>query len=109
MALTGHDMTAVSAFRVEATAGANDVRGRFRLILLKKSFGGSERNFLGPLMRFMSSDVRDRVACQKIDHGASYRYCEGLKSWSRPEIKFRESFDAVRFSTFSTVSTHLGH
>jgi hypothetical protein len=28
-------------------------------ILLQKSFGGDERNFLGPLMRFTRGDVRD--------------------------------------------------
>ena len=42
-------------------------------ILLQKSFGGDERNFLGPLMRFARRDVRDHIAYQKNDHGASYR------------------------------------
>ena len=36
-------------------------------ILLKKSFGGGERKFLEPLMRFVRSDVRDHVASPKID------------------------------------------
>jgi hypothetical protein len=44
-----------------------------RGILLQKSFGGDERNFLGPLMRFARRDVRDHIAYQKNDHGASYR------------------------------------
>jgi hypothetical protein len=29
--------------------------------VLKKSFSGDERNFLGPLMRFASGDVRDHI------------------------------------------------
>jgi hypothetical protein len=45
----------------------------FRPILLQKSFAGDERNFLGPLMRFALRDVRDHIACQKNDHGPSYR------------------------------------
>ena len=73
-------------------------------ILLKKSFGGGERNFLGLLMRFMRGDVRDHVASQQNDHGASYRRCKAWQWWSRSKIKFSEIFDVVRFSTFSTVS-----
>jgi hypothetical protein len=42
-------------------------------ILLQKSFGGDERNFLGPLMRFARRDVGDHVAYQKNDHEASYQ------------------------------------
>jgi hypothetical protein len=34
-----------------------------------KVFGGDERNFLGPLMRFARRDVRDHIAYQKNDHG----------------------------------------
>ena len=40
-------------------------------ILLQKSFWGSERKFLGPLMRFPRGDVRDRIVSFKIDHGPS--------------------------------------
>jgi hypothetical protein len=54
--------------------------GRFWRILLKKSFWGGERNFLGLLMRLMRGDVRDHVASQKNDHGASYRRCEASQS-----------------------------
>ena len=42
-------------------------------IVLQKSFWGGERNFLGPLMRFVRRDVRDLIAHQKNGHGASYR------------------------------------
>src|ERR1700693_3534658 len=35
---------------------------RFRGIVLQKSFGGDERNFLGPLMRFARRDVREHIA-----------------------------------------------
>ena len=48
-------------------------------ILLQKSFGGDERNFLGPLMRFVRRDVRDHIAYQKKDHRASYRPCGALQ------------------------------
>jgi hypothetical protein len=68
-------------------------------ILLKKSFGGAERNFLGQLTRFMRGDVRDHVASQKNDHGASYRRYEASKPWSRPKINICEIFGVVRFST----------
>jgi hypothetical protein len=44
-----------------------------RGIVLKKSFGGDERNFLGPLMHFVRRDVKDLIAHQKNGHGASYR------------------------------------
>jgi hypothetical protein len=40
-------------------------------ILLKKSFGGAERNFLGSLMRFMLGNVRDHITSQQNNHGAS--------------------------------------
>jgi hypothetical protein len=42
-------------------------------IVLKKSFLGDEQNFLGPLMRLASGDVRDHIVSHKNDHGPSYR------------------------------------
>ncbi|MGC1847536.1 MAG: hypothetical protein WA707_08180, partial [Pseudolabrys sp.] len=39
-------------------------------ILLQKSFWGDERNFLEPLMRFTSGDVRDHIVSSKIDQGS---------------------------------------
>jgi hypothetical protein len=39
-------------------------------MLLKKSFGGEEGKFLGPLMRFMRGNVRDHAASQQDDYGA---------------------------------------
>jgi hypothetical protein len=38
-------------------------------ILSQKSFWSDERNFLAPLMRFTSGDVRDYIVSSKIDHG----------------------------------------
>ena len=38
-------------------------------ILLQKSFWGSERKFLEPLVRFTRGDVRDHIVSSKIDHG----------------------------------------
>ena len=40
---------------------------RFVTILLQKSFWGNKRNFLEPLMRFASGDVRDHIVLSKID------------------------------------------
>jgi hypothetical protein len=37
--------------------------------MLQKSFWGDERNFLEPLMRFTSGDVRDHIVSSKIDQG----------------------------------------
>jgi len=37
-------------------------------ILLKKSFGGGERNFPEPLMHFVRNYMGDHVASQKNDH-----------------------------------------
>jgi hypothetical protein len=38
-------------------------------ILLKKSFWGGERKFLGPLMRLTRGDVKEDIVSSKIDHG----------------------------------------
>ena len=51
------------------------MRSALTRILLQKSFGADERDFLGPLTRFVRRDVRDHIAYQKNDHGASYRPC----------------------------------
>jgi len=40
-------------------------------IVLKTSFSGDERNFLGPLMRFAHGDVRDHIVSPKNDHRPS--------------------------------------
>ena len=40
-------------------------------IVLQKSFGGDERNFLELLMRFVHGDVRDHIVSLKNDHGPS--------------------------------------
>jgi len=77
-------------------------------ILLQKSFGGDERNFLGPLMRFVRRDVRDLIAHQKNGHGASYRRHRVLQRRSRLKFDFRGIFCVVRFSTFATLSAQSG-
>jgi hypothetical protein len=46
---------------------------RYWQIVLKKSFFGDERNFPGPLMRFVRGDVRDHIVSHKNDHRPSYR------------------------------------
>jgi hypothetical protein len=47
--------------------------------LLQKSFLGDERNFLGPLMRFVCGDVRDLIVSRKNDHGSSHRRYRALQ------------------------------
>jgi hypothetical protein len=68
---------------------------------VEKVFSGWGTKFY----KAMRGEVRDDVASQKNNHGASYRRRQGLQSWSRPKIKFGEIFEVVRFSTFLTVST----
>src|ERR1700687_1222176 len=82
------------------------MNGRFAPILLKKSFGGGERNFLELLMRFVRNEVRDHVASQKNDHGSSYWRYGASQRRSCPKINICEIFGVARFSTFSTVSAN---
>jgi hypothetical protein len=42
-------------------------------IVLKKSFSGEERKFLGPLIRFARGDVRVHIISYKNDYRSSYR------------------------------------
>jgi hypothetical protein len=82
---------------------------RYWQILLQKSFLGDERNFLGPLMRFVCGDVRDLIVSHKNDHGPSHRRYRALQRKRCLKIRFREIFGVVRFSTFATISAHFGH
>ena len=76
----------------------------FGEIVLKKSFRGDDRNFLGLLMRFARGDVRGHNAFYKNCHRPPYRR-QGALQRPRPlKIEFREILEAVRFSTFSTIS-----
>src|ERR1700728_3859066 len=77
-------------------------------ILLKKSFGGGERNFPEPLMCFVRNDVRDHVVSQKNDHGLSYWRYAASQRRTCPKINICEIFGVFRFSTFSTVSARSG-
>jgi len=59
--------------------------------VLKKSFLGDEQNFLGPLMRLASGDVRDHIVSQKTttDHriGATELCCgRDIKKSTFPEF-----------------------
>ena len=46
----------------------SDTADRADHVVLQKSFWGGERNFLGPLMRFVRRGVRDLIAHQKNGH-----------------------------------------
>src|SRR3984957_2497844 len=73
-------------------------------ILLKKYFGGVERNLQELLLRFLRSDARDYITSPKNDHGASYRHYGASALRNRPKTDICEIFGVVRFSTFSTLS-----
>jgi hypothetical protein len=61
--------------------------------VLKKSFLGDARNFLGPLMRFARGDVRDLIVSHKIDQGPSYRRHEALHAKKSAFAEFSVLFD----------------
>ena len=63
----------------KATSAGDRTKSAMPLIVLKKSFLGDERNFLGPLMRFVRGDVRDHIVSHKSDHGPSYQRCGALQ------------------------------
>jgi hypothetical protein len=76
--------------------------------VLKKSFWGDERNFLGPMMPFGRGDVRDHIVFYKNDRGASYGRYAVLQWWSQLKISFCEIFGVVQFPTFATLSAKSG-
>ena len=55
-------------------------------------------------MRFVRRDVRDLIARQKNDHGASYWRHRVLRRRSCLKFDFREIFGVLQFSTFATKS-----
>ena len=55
-------------------------------------------------MRLARRDVRDHIASQKNDHGASYPRYRALQQRSRLDINICEILGVVRFSTFATLS-----
>src|ERR1700676_4170650 len=66
--------------RVQTRKSADaTVRSAVPLIVLQKSFLADERNFLGPLMRFVRGDVRDHIVSHKNDHGFSYQPYRALQ------------------------------
>jgi hypothetical protein len=83
-------------------------KGRFAPILLKKAFGGGERNFLRPLMRFMPRYLGDHDASPKNDHKPPYRRYGASKQLSCPKLSIGEIFGVAQLSTFSTVSARNG-
>jgi hypothetical protein len=70
---------------------------------LKKSFGGGERNFLEPLMRFVRNDVKDHVVSQKTTTdfplGAMQHPSGGLVKRST-FARFLEFFDFRLFQQY---------
>ena len=75
--------------------------------MLQKSFGGDERNFLGPLMGFARRDVRDHIAYQKRTMELRIGPAGLCSAEKGEEIIFREIFEAVRFSSFcNSIGTY---
>ena len=68
---TCRPLALMSAFRGEADQPSWAEHVCKWQILLQKSFWSGERKFLGLLMRFMRSGVRDHIVSSKIDQGPS--------------------------------------
>jgi UDP-N-acetylglucosamine:LPS N-acetylglucosamine transferase len=64
--------------------------------MLQKSFWEGERNFLEPLMRFTSGDVRDHIVSSKIDQDF------------RSSVEKQHSGGEVQRPTFARFSGSLG-
>jgi hypothetical protein len=65
-------------------------------IVLQKSFWGNERNFVGPLMRFVYGDGRVLVVSYENHHGPSHRRCRacgGGTAFRAAFARFLSSFD----------------
>ena len=60
-------------------------------------------------MRFVRRDVRDLIARQKNDHGASYWRHRVLRRRSCLKFDFREIFGVLQFSTFATEFANRRH
>ena len=71
--------------------------------MLQKSFGRDERNFLEPWMLIVSSDVRDHIASQKNDHGASYPLLQSIATME--SSKHQRLRDFWRRSIFDFCNT----
>jgi hypothetical protein len=77
-------------------------------IVLKKSFGGDERNFPGPLMRFARRDVREPHRFSETRLRSFVSRYRALQRRSRLKIDICEISGVVRFSTFATLSALFG-
>lgn len=77
-------------------------------ILLKKSLSAPGRNCVASLVSLAHSDLRDRIASRKIDHGSSRVSRSSVQRRMRPDAGFGGIFEVDRFSTFSTVSAQSG-
>ena len=80
---------------------------RFVPIVLKKSFLGDGRKFLGPLMRFVRGDVRDHTFLRKT----TTSFVSALRSIAVAESaknQLLRNFGVARFSTFATLSATNG-
>jgi len=75
-------------------------------IVLKKSFLGDERNFLGPLMRFARGDVRDTSFHTKtatdLRIGAEER-CSGRDGQESTFARFSVRFDFRLFQQYLPI------
>jgi hypothetical protein len=77
-------------------------------IVLKKFFLGDERNFLGPVMRFVRGDVREPHCFAQKRPRTIVSALQSVAAVEAAKISFRKIFGIVRFSTFATVSANSG-
>jgi|SRR5580704_2310286 hypothetical protein len=99
MSLMGHsrqfdDVRVTSAYPPVATKQPTSRQVGFVPILLKKSFGGDERNFPGPLMRFARSGTTSllRKTTTELRIRATEHYNDGVVQTST-FARFLASFD----------------
>jgi hypothetical protein len=88
--------------------GAEILKGSFWRTVLKKSFLGDERNFLGPLMRSARDDVRGPHRFAQKRPPTIGSALQIISAAETSGINFGEILGVVRFSTFSTVSAQSG-
>jgi hypothetical protein len=82
-------------------------RGPLMTDTVEKVFWGWRTKFSGAADAFRAQRCEGpRIASQKNDNRLSYRRYGASQRRSCPKISICEIFGVVRFSTFSTVSTH---
>jgi hypothetical protein len=72
---------------------------------LKKSFGGGERNFPEPLMRFVRNDVRDHVVSKKRPRTFVLALCSIPAADLSKNQHLRDFWSFSIFDFFNSIGT----